>query len=79
MVPDERMVPQEEPDEVFTLMMDALDGELADDGWAELEAHLRARPDLAREWRAWQAVDTLFQTAPVLMPAVDFTQRTLED
>ena len=35
----------EEIDEtVYALMMEALDGELTDSGWTELEAHLRARP-----------------------------------
>lgn len=64
-------------DEVFTLMMDALDGELSEAGWAELESHLRARPELEREWQAMRAVDTLLRSAPMLRPAVDLSQRTL--
>jgi anti-sigma factor RsiW len=64
-------------DEVYALMMEALDGELSEDGLAELEFHLRARPDLAREWHAIRHVDALMRSAPVLYPAADFTQRTL--
>ncbi len=68
---------EREPDPVYALMMDALDGELTASRQAELAAHLRARPDLAREWQAWQAVDHLFRSTPALAPAADFTQRTL--
>lgn len=66
-----------ETEDVYTLMMEALDGELSEAGWAELESHLRARPDLAREWAAMQAIDTLFRQTPALRPAADFTQRTV--
>ena len=61
----------------FALMMDALDGELAEDGRSELESHLRVCPDCLREWRALSAIDTLFQQTPILMPAADFAQRTI--
>ncbi len=68
----------EEIDEtVYALMMEALDGELTDSGWTELEAHLRVRPNLSREWQAMQALDRLFRSTPALSPAADFTQRTL--
>jgi anti-sigma factor RsiW len=68
----------EEIDEtVYALMMEALDGELTDSGLTELEAHLRVRPDLSREWQAMQAIDRLFRSTPALSPAADFTQRTL--
>lgn len=66
-----------ETEDVYTLMMEALDGELSEEGWSELESHLRARPALAREWRALQAIDTLFRSAPLLQPAEGFAQRTV--
>lgn len=66
-----------ERDEVYTLMMEALDGELSEDGRVELETHLRARPELAREWEALQTVDTLLRSAPMARPAADFAQRTM--
>jgi anti-sigma factor RsiW len=68
----------EEMDEVYALMMDALDGELSPEAWAELEAHLLANPSLQKEWSSWQAVDELFRTTPAVMPVgLDFTERTL--
>jgi len=64
--------------ETYThLMMDALDGELAVEQQAELEAHLRACPTCKHEWQAILAIDTLFRQTPMLSPAADFTQRTL--
>jgi anti-sigma factor RsiW len=68
---------EEREEMIYTLMMEALDGELSETGWNELEAHLRVRPDLAREWIALRAIDRLFRHAPALSPAADFTQRTL--
>ena len=66
-----------ETEEIYTLMMEALDGELSEDGLAELEFHLRARPDLAREWQALQAIDSLLSHAPLLAPAEGFARRTV--
>lgn len=66
-----------ETDEIYALMMEALDGELSEAGRLELEMGLQAHPTLWREWRALQAVDTLFKTTPALSPAAGFTQRTL--
>lgn len=66
-----------EHERYYLLMMDALDGELVDEGQTELEAHLRACPDCLQEWQALTAVDRLFRQAPMLMPAADFTQRTI--
>ena len=66
-----------EHEEVYALMMDALDGELSATGLVELESHLRARPELAREWEALQAVEQLLrETPPVPVPA-GFAQRTV--
>jgi hypothetical protein len=61
----------------FTLMMDALDGELAEDGRSELESHLRACPACLREWQALSTIDLLFRQTPALRPAADFAQRTI--
>ena len=66
-----------ETEEIYTLMMEALDGELSEGDLAELEFHLRARPDLAREWQALQAIDSLLSHAPVLNPAEGFARRTV--
>jgi len=66
-----------EHEEAYMMMMDALDGELADDGRQLLEAHLRACPPCDREWQALLAIDSLFRRAPMLAPAAGFTQRTL--
>jgi len=66
-----------EHEETYLLMMDALDGELAETQTVELEAHLRACPSCLQEWQALLAVHTLLQQTPALSPAVDFAQRTL--
>ena len=66
-----------EHDEIYTMMMDALDGELSAHDHVELESHLRACPLCNREWQALLAIDTLFRQTPALGPAADFTQRTL--
>lgn len=68
---------EEREEIIYTLMMEALDGELSASGWSELESHLRVRPDLAREWQAMRAIDQLFRNTPALSPAADFAQRTL--
>jgi anti-sigma factor RsiW len=61
----------------YTLMMDALDGELVAEQQAEMESHLRACPACRQEWQAILAIDTLFRQAPMLSPAAEFTQRTV--
>jgi anti-sigma factor RsiW len=66
-----------EHEEFITLMMDALDGELADSGKQDLEVHLRACPECNREWQALLAIDRLFRHTPALSPAAGFTQRTI--
>ncbi|MCP4429058.1 MAG: hypothetical protein GY803_31620 [Chloroflexi bacterium] len=66
-----------EHEKIYSLMMDALDGELAANHKPELEAHLRACPPCMREWQALLAIDTLFRQTPALAPAAGFTQRTL--
>ena len=66
-----------EHEEIFTLMMDALDGELAENGEQELEVHLRACPECTREWQVLLAIDRLVRHAPALSPAAGFTQRTI--
>ncbi len=66
-----------EHDEIYTLMMEALDGELGETGRGQMQAHLQTCPSCAREWQTIQAIHQLFLQAPVLSPAADFTQRTL--
>lgn len=66
-----------EHEEIFSLMMDALDGELLDDTKHDLEIHLRACPPCSREWQALSAIDRLFRSTPALSPAADFAQRTV--
>lgn len=61
----------------YVMMMDALDGELAETARNELEAHLRACPACLREWNALLAIETLFRQAPMLSPAADFATRTI--
>lgn len=66
-----------EHEEIAPLMMEALDGELAEDRQRDLEEHLHSCESCAREWQAVQAIHHLFLQAPLLSPAADFTQRTL--
>ncbi len=64
-------------DDIIVLMMEALDGELPAAAEAELQAHLRARPELAAEWERMCAVDLLLRQAPLLAPSHGFVQRTM--
>ncbi len=66
-----------EHEEYYLMMMDALDGELAEEQHTQLESHLRACPPCQREWQALLTIDQLFREAPILAPAADFAQRTL--
>jgi anti-sigma factor RsiW len=67
----------EHDERYFLMMMDALDGELQAEVQAELTAHLNTCPDCSREWRTLMAIEMLFRQTPLLMPAVDFAERTL--
>ncbi len=62
---------------MLVLMMEALDGELSGADSAEFGAHLQGNPDLAQEWRAMLAVDTLFRLTPSLAPPANLAARTL--
>ena len=66
-----------EHEEIVTLMMEALDGQLDGAGKRRMEQHLSTCPDCAREWQALLAVHQLFLQSPLLSPAAGFTQRTL--
>ncbi|MCP4362478.1 MAG: hypothetical protein GY796_31110 [Chloroflexi bacterium] len=66
-----------EHEDYFSLMMDALDGELSAEDELGLESHLRACPSCKQEWQAMAAIDALFRQSPMLTPAAGFTQRTL--
>lgn len=67
----------EHEERYYLMMMDALDGELPPPDHAELAAHLVDCPDCDREWRTLLAIEMLFRQTPLLMPAVDFAERTL--
>lgn len=67
----------EHEERYYLMMMDALDGELPPPDNAELAAHLAGCPDCDREWRTLLAIEMLFRQTPLLMPAVDFAERTL--
>lgn len=66
-----------EHEDTYLLMMDALDGELANEQQAELDSHLRACPPCRQEWQAVLAIHMLLQQTPALAPAADFAQRTM--
>lgn len=66
-----------EHEEIYMLMMESLDGDLADSDYGEMMTHLAACPSCAREWQAVQAIHQLFLQAPALSPAAGFAQRTL--
>ncbi len=67
----------EHEERFYLMMMDALDGELDEDRQPEWQAHLRACPDCSRQWRTLMTIDMLFRQTPMLMPALDFAERTL--
>lgn len=67
----------EHEERFYTMMMDALDGELTAAERGVLEDHLRDCPDCAQEWQTLLAIELLFRQAPMLMPAVNFAERTL--
>lgn len=66
-----------EHEEIYMLMMEALDGDLAESDTLEMEAHLASCHSCAREWQAVQTIHQLFLQTPALSPAAGFTQRTL--
>lgn len=66
-----------EHEEIYRLMMEALDQELDEPGRDRMTAHLQGCPTCAREWQALQAIHQLFLQAPMLSPAAGFTQRTI--
>lgn len=66
-----------EHEEIFTLMMEALDDEIEESGQLALQTHLESCSSCSQEWEAIQAIHQLFLETPALSPAVGFTQRTL--
>lgn len=66
-----------EHEEIVTLMMESLDGELQEDEQAQMDTHLQNCPACSQQWDSILAIHQLFLQAPVLSPAADFTQRTL--
>ena len=67
----------EHEERYYLMMMGALDNELPDADRDELTAHLAGCADCRREWQALLAIDTLFRQTPLLMPVVNFAERTL--
>lgn len=66
-----------EHEEIASMMMEALDGELNESRRRDMELHLYSCTRCSREWEALQTIHQLFLQAPLLRPAADFTQRTL--
>ena len=66
-----------EHDEIYSLMMEALDGDLGQTEQSQMEIHLQQCPACSREWEAIQGIHQLFLQTPALRPAAEFTQRTL--
>ena len=66
-----------EHEEIFTLMMEALDDELEESGQLEMRTHLESCPSCTQEWEAIQAIHQLFLETPALSPAAGFAERTL--
>jgi anti-sigma factor RsiW len=64
-------------DDAYSLMMEALDGELHEAGRQALEEHLAGCQACAREWHGLLAIEALFRQATALSPAAGFTNRTL--
>lgn len=66
-----------EHEEIVTLMMESLDGELPEDELAQMNSHLQSCPSCNQQWESILMIHHLFLQAPILSPAADFTQRTL--
>jgi anti-sigma factor RsiW len=67
-----------EHEEIVTLMMDALDGEIKDNDRQELDGHLNDCASCQREWLAIQAIHQLFLDTPIMSPAANFAEKTLQ-
>lgn len=66
-----------EHEDFYSLMMEALDGELYADDQELLDAHLHTCSACMREWDALVSMDALFRRTPILVPLAGFTERTL--
>lgn len=64
-------------DQVYALMMDALDGPLASDDQVKLDSALEANPELAAEWQAMLMVDDLLMQTPMVEPPANFAVHTI--
>jgi len=65
----------EECQKIQQAMQEALDGLLAPDEQARMQAHLRGCPACRAQWQALQRVHNLLSSAPVLSPPVGFAAR----
>lgn len=66
-----------EHEDIYLLMMDALDNELTGEQHHDLETHLLMCSTCMQEWQALLAIDTLFRQTPALAPMAGFAERTL--
>jgi hypothetical protein len=66
-----------EHEDIYALMMEALDGEIGDEGRGRLNDHLRGCLACSVEWQALHAVHHFLLQVPALSPAAGFAQRTL--
>jgi predicted anti-sigma-YlaC factor YlaD len=66
-----------EHEEIVTLMMEALDGELNEDGRQEMDGHLQSCSSCAHQWEALQFIHRIFVQAPIMSPAFAFAQKTV--
>jgi len=66
-----------EHEEIHTLMMEALDGNLRREESRIMDSHLRSCTSCAQQWDALQFIHRIFVQAPVMSPAMAFTQKTL--
>lgn len=74
---DSQLNNNEEFDEAYALMMDALDGTLSARQERELRQYLQTYPELAEEWNALQVVDSWLMDAPQAQPTENFVEHTI--
>jgi hypothetical protein len=66
-----------EHEEIQTLMMETLDGDIDEVGRVQMEQHLQNCPTCLQEWHSVEAIHQLFLETPALSPTAEFAERTL--
>jgi hypothetical protein len=66
-----------EHEEIQTLMMETLDGDIDEVGRVQMEQHLNNCPTCLQEWHSVEAIHQLFLDTPALSPTAEFAERTL--